>query len=100
MNRSNSALPDQPDLDPAVPTITVDGLTFRDLDHDGELAPYEDWRRPVAERVADLVSRMTLEEKVGTMLHGTLRADEGPLAVLGRGERYDLDDVAGLIDER
>ncbi len=90
----------QPDIDPAVPTITVDGLTFRDLDHDGELAPYEDWRRPVAERVADLVARMTLEEKVGTMLHGTLRADAGPLAVLGRGERYDLDDVAGLIEGR
>ncbi len=100
MNRSNSALPAQPDLDPTVPTITVDGLTFRDLDHDGELGPYEDWRRPVAERVADLLSRMTLEEKVGTMLHGTLRADEGPLAVLGRGERYDLDDVAGLIGDR
>src|SRR5699024_11520259 len=27
-------------------TIEVDGLYFRDLDGDGQLAPYEDWRLP------------------------------------------------------
>lgn len=48
--------------------ITVDGLTFRDLDGDGQLAPYEDWRLPVSERVADLVGRMTVPEKAGLLL--------------------------------
>ena len=32
------------------PVLVVDGLKFRDLDGDGKLAPYEDWRRPVDAR--------------------------------------------------
>ena len=35
-----------------VPIITVDGVRFRDLNRSGQLDPYEDWRRPVAQRVA------------------------------------------------
>jgi beta-glucosidase len=42
-------------------------LSFKDLNRNGVLDPYEDWRLPVAKRVADLVSRMTLEEKAGLM---------------------------------
>lgn len=46
-----------------------DGLKFKDLNHNGRLDPYEDWRRPVEERVEDLLGRMTLEEKAGLMFH-------------------------------
>ena len=35
-----------------LPTISADGLLFRDLDHDGVLAPYEDWRLPADVRAA------------------------------------------------
>jgi beta-glucosidase len=52
--------------------LDVDGLRFRDLDGSGDLTPYEDWRRSADERAADLVSRMTLPEKAGTLLHGSL----------------------------
>ena len=38
-------------------------------------APYQDPALPVAERVADLVGRMTLEEKVGQMMQ--LNAKDG-----------------------
>lgn len=31
-------------------TITVDGLLFRDLDGDGELSAYEDWRLSAGDR--------------------------------------------------
>ncbi|GGC84436.1 beta-glucosidase [Tersicoccus solisilvae] len=48
--------------------LTVDGLEFKDLNGNGVLDPYEDWRLPVAERVADLVGRMTTAEKAGLML--------------------------------
>lgn len=48
--------------------IDHDGLQFRDLDGDGVVSPYEDWRLPVSVRVADLVGRMTLSEKAGLML--------------------------------
>ena len=37
----------------------------------GRLDAYEDWRRAPAERAADLVGRMTLDEKVGLMLINT-----------------------------
>ena len=50
------------------PILEVDGLRFRDLDGDGELTPYEDWRLTSRERAADLVGRMTPEEKIGLMV--------------------------------
>ena len=48
--------------------IEVDGLEFRDLDGDGQLTPFEDWRLSPAERAADLVSRMSPDEKLGLMV--------------------------------
>lgn len=48
--------------------IEVDGLEFRDLDGDGELTPYEDWRLSPQERARDLVGRMSPEEKIGLMV--------------------------------
>ena len=50
----------------------MDGALFKDLDKNGVLDPYEDWRRPVAERADDLVGRMTLEEKAGLMVGPSL----------------------------
>ena len=46
-----------------------DGLVFRDLNKNGQLDPYEDPRRPVAERVEDLLAQLTLEEKAGLLFH-------------------------------
>lgn len=51
--------------------IEEDGLKFRDLDGDGKLSPYEDWRLPVEERIKDLLSRMTDAEKAGMMVIGS-----------------------------
>jgi beta-glucosidase len=79
--------------------IEHDGLMFRDLDHDGQVAPYEDWRLSAGERADDLVGRMTLAEKVGTMLHGTAVAVGSPLAAMGRGTGYDLDALRSLIHD-
>ena len=45
---------------------------FRDLNKNGRLDPYEDPRRPVEERVEDLLSQMTLEEKAGMMFHAMI----------------------------
>ena len=49
------------------PTMTIDRNLFKDLNGNGQLDPYEDWRLPVAQRVEDLLSRMTLAEKAGLM---------------------------------
>jgi beta-glucosidase len=54
---------------PPADTLYVDGKTFRDLNKNGILDPYEDLRLPVEIRVEDLLSQMTLEEKAGLMYH-------------------------------
>ncbi|MFW5470843.1 glycoside hydrolase family 3 N-terminal domain-containing protein [Knoellia sp. CPCC 206435] len=59
--------------------ITVTGRSFKDLNDNGRLDTYEDWRKPVEERVADLVSLMTLEEKSGLMLIDTVNAACDPV---------------------
>lgn len=67
---------------------TPDGVEFRDLNGNGRLDPYEDPTRPVAERVADLLSRMSLPEKVGLMFqtvievgtNGTLMESAGRIS--------------------
>lgn len=50
-----------------VPLLIVDELQFRDLNKNGKLDPYEDRRQPVDVRVEDVLSQMTLDEKVGLM---------------------------------
>ena len=59
------------------PMLTIDGLQFKDLNANGKLDPYEDWRLPTEQRVSDLVSKMTLEEKAGMMLIDTLNPGFG-----------------------
>ena len=70
----------------AKPTLVVDRLVFKDLNANGKLDPYEDWRLPVATRVRDLASRMTLEEKAGSCSSTRSmrkRADASPTAACG-----------------
>ena len=60
--------PKQPKLDTrVVPLLKLGSFSFKDLNRNGTLDPYEDWRLPVEKRVSDLLSRMTLEEKAGLM---------------------------------
>jgi beta-glucosidase len=53
--------------------ITIAGLHFKDLNRNGKLDKYEDWRLAAGERSKDLLSKMSLEEKVGFMLISTTR---------------------------
>lgn len=54
------------------PVLTEGQVTFRDLNKNGRLDPYEDPRRPIQERIADLLSQMNLEEKAGMMFHAMI----------------------------
>ena len=56
-------------LKPEVKTLDIDGMSFRDLNKNNKLDQYEDHRLDTAQRVEDLISQMTLEEKVGTLFH-------------------------------
>ena len=76
--------------------VEQQGLRFRDLNRNGVLDPYEDWRLPPAARAKDLVTRMTLEDKAGMMMHGTARS-AGPGGGIGFGTGYDSAAIGKLI---
>lgn len=83
---------EQPDLGARKVQVITDGkYQFKDLNKNGEIDPYEDWRLPMEERIADLVSKMTLEEKAGLMFHPNIAIPES-------GEiKYDFTDEEKAI---
>lgn len=81
----------------ATPVVVADGLRFRDLDRNGALTPYEDWRLTPAARAADLLGRMTLAEKAGQMVVANLPGN----APRGQpGTAYDAAGLAAMIGAR
>ena len=63
----------QPELVAKVKNIiTVDGYQFKDLNDNGELDVYEDWRKTPEERADDLLSQMDASQKAKQMVHLTL----------------------------
>ncbi|WP_439694892.1 glycoside hydrolase family 3 protein [Mucilaginibacter sp. AW1-7] len=52
-----------------VKILTVDDLAFKDLNKNGKLDKYEDWRLPVDVRAKDLASQMSVEQIAGLMLY-------------------------------
>lgn len=51
-----------------VTILSVEGKAFKDLNRNGTLDPYEDWRLSPQERAADLVGRLSREELAGLLL--------------------------------
>lgn len=49
--------------------LTDKGFAFKDLNKNGRLDIYEDWRKPVDERAKDLASKMSVEQIAGLMLY-------------------------------
>jgi len=81
----------------SIPLLEREGLRFRDLNRNGTVEPFEDWRLTPDVRARDLVSRMTLEEKAGVMMHGTARSG-GPMGAAGVGTGYDTAANRALIE--
>jgi beta-glucosidase len=52
-----------------VKILTKDGLKFKDLNKNGKLDPYEDWRLSADVRAKDLAKRMSIEQIAGLMLY-------------------------------
>lgn len=73
---------EQPVLAPRVKSIIeADGYQFIDLNGNGTLDVYEDWRLDADTRAADLVSQMTVREKIAQMQHPTyLPRSDGKIA--------------------
>jgi beta-glucosidase len=52
-----------------VKILTVDRLAFKDLNKNGSLDKYEDWRLSADERAKDLASKLSVEQIAGLMLY-------------------------------
>ncbi|AMR30674.1 beta-glucosidase [Mucilaginibacter sp. PAMC 26640] len=67
-----------------VKILTVGGLAFKDLNKNGKLDKYEDWRLPVEVRAKDLAAKMSVEQIAGLMLYSRHQpipsAPAGPFA--------------------
>lgn len=57
-----------------VKIIEQNHLAFKDLNMNGMLDPYEDWRLPVNERAKDLAKKMSIEQMAGLMLYSAHQA--------------------------
>lgn len=49
--------------------IVQDGLYFKDMDNDGVLSPYEDWRLDNETRAKDMVAHLPLKQQAGLVLN-------------------------------
>lgn len=52
-----------------VQILDREGFKFKDLNRNGQLDRYEDWRLPVEGRAKDLASKLSVEEIAGLMLY-------------------------------
>jgi len=55
--------------DSGIKIITANRFAFKDLNRNGKLDRYEDWRLSPEERAADLASKMSVEQMAGLMLY-------------------------------
>ena len=79
---------DGPDLkytnSSGVDLIFENSFAFKDLNKNGELDDYENWTLPIDKRVTDLVSKMTIEEKAGSMfIHISFIGEDGEVVESG-----------------
>ena len=79
--------------------ITVDGITFIDMNKDGKLQPYEDTRLPNNERVDDLLARLSPEDKtnllIGTGMNGLMEDNAETIAPVVGESDFGIPGAAG-----
>ena len=86
--------------------ITIDGFAFKDLDKNGRLDKYEDWRLPADVRAKDLASKMSVEQIAGLMLYSRHQPipnpPGGPFAGTYNGKPFDQSGakVSDLTDQQ
>ncbi len=75
-----------------VGVIQEDGKYFKDSDNDKELDPFEDWRLSTEERVADLLGKMTDDQRIGLLRNALVTSPQA-----GKAEdAYNADGTVNL----
>ena len=75
LNRNGSTLGYHPES--GVKLLTVDGYAFKDLNKNGTLDSYEDWRLSADVRAKDLATKLTLVDIGGLMLYSSHQSIPG-----------------------
>ena len=89
---------EQPELGTrSVSIINKGGLQFKDLNKNGKLDKYEDWRLTPEQRAADLLRQMTIDEKVGFMIISQINM--GPQGTSELNERDQVTDRNNFTGE-
>jgi beta-glucosidase len=83
-----------------VRVLTVDGLQFKDLNRNGKLDKFEDWRLSSEERADSLLLQLSMADMAGLVVHGTLPAVGGSEASISRGSGYDTEKSRVFIAEK
>ena len=78
--------------------FTADGLWFKDMNKNGALDPYEDWRLPTEERVADLIGQLPLADKVGLLFQASTWGYAEDLAKMTDELLYRMDCPFALVE--
>lgn len=82
-----------------VTILEIDGLKFRDLNRNGSLDKYEDWRLSPEMRATDLASKMSIEQIAGLMLYSpqqslpALPMGDGPAEGTYNGKNFSESDA-------
>ena len=53
----------------SAPILEQSRYAFKDLNRNGAIDPYEDWRKPATERARNLAAQLSIEEIAGLMLY-------------------------------
>jgi beta-glucosidase len=80
-NRDGSTLGYHPES--GVKLLTVDGYAFKDLNKNGTLDSYEDWRLSADVRANDLATKLTLVDIGGLMLYSSHQSTPGASSGFG-----------------
>ena len=70
--------------------IVQDGLYFKDMDNDGVLSPYEDWRLDNETRAKDMVAHLPLKQQAGLVLNTLWNT---PLSMTREGAKDENGDI-------
>jgi beta-glucosidase len=62
------------DTTSGIKILTIKGFAFKDLNKNGKLDKYEDWRLGAEERAKDLASKMSVNQIAGLMLYSAHQA--------------------------
>ena len=100
VNEGGKTLSYDPNL--GIQIIERDGYAFKDLNNNGELDPFEDWRLPLSMRVKDFITRFHLWQEEDCLYYkkGKIVLDENFCKILQTYQPVDMmQEVLNLKDE-